>query len=81
MADALLSFKNVRSGYGEAVVLDDISFTAADRSGETITIERDFNQPGVSSIAGVLSFRDYGSYIEDIKRGETVAIDDVALDP
>src|SRR3954464_2686444 len=25
-ADALLSFKNVRSGYGEAVVLDDISF-------------------------------------------------------
>ena len=37
--------------------------------------------PGVSSIAGVLSFRDYGSYIEDIKRGETVAIDDVARDP
>ena len=59
-----------RAGYG-----------TVDTAAETITIARDFNQPGVSSIAGVLSFRDYGSYIEDIKRGETVAIDDVALDP
>ncbi|WP_205678472.1 PAS domain S-box protein [Brevundimonas vesicularis] len=59
-----------RAGYG-----------TVDTAAETITIARDFNQPGVSSIAGVLSFRDYGSYIEDIKRGETVAIDDVAHDP
>ncbi len=59
-----------RAGYG-----------TVDTVAETITIARDFNQPGVSSIAGVLSFRDYGSYIEDIKRGETVAIDDVAVDP
>ena len=59
-----------RAGYG-----------TVDTVAETITIARDFNQPGVSSIAGVLSFRDYGSYIEDIKRGETVAIDDVTRDP
>ncbi|WP_284877775.1 PAS domain S-box protein [Brevundimonas sp. MEB006b] len=59
-----------RAGYG-----------TVDTVAETITIARDFNQPGVNSIAGVLSFRDYGSYIEDIKRGETVAIDDVARDP
>ncbi len=32
MADApLLAFKNVRAGYGEAVVLDDISFEMAER--------------------------------------------------
>jgi branched-chain amino acid transport system ATP-binding protein len=31
MADALLSFKNVRAGYGEAVVLDDISFEMPER--------------------------------------------------
>src|SRR3954464_4463810 len=30
-ADALLSFKNVRSGYGDAVVLDDISFDIPER--------------------------------------------------
>jgi branched-chain amino acid transport system ATP-binding protein len=31
MAEALLSFKNVRAGYGEAVVLDDISFDMPER--------------------------------------------------
>jgi branched-chain amino acid transport system ATP-binding protein len=30
-AEPLLTFKNVRSGYGEAVVLDDISFEVAER--------------------------------------------------
>ncbi|QCQ98171.1 PAS domain-containing protein [Brevundimonas sp. SGAir0440] len=59
-----------RAGYG-----------TVDTVAETITIARDYNQPGVSSIAGTLAFREHGSYIEDIKRGETVAIDDVALDP
>ena len=59
-----------RAGYG-----------TVDTVAETITIERDFNQPGVTSIVGTLSFREHGSYIEDIKRGETVAIADVTLDP
>jgi len=30
-AEPLLTFKNVRSGYGEAVVLDDVSFEVAER--------------------------------------------------
>ena len=30
-AEPLLAFKNVRSGYGEAVVLDDVSFEVAER--------------------------------------------------
>ena len=59
-----------RAGYG-----------TVDPIAETITIYRDFNAPGVTSIAGTLAFRDHGSYIEDIKRGETVAIADVGLDP
>jgi branched-chain amino acid transport system ATP-binding protein len=31
MAEALLEFRNVRAGYGEAVVLDDVSFQIAER--------------------------------------------------
>ena len=31
MVEPLLTFKNVRSGYGEAVVLDDVSFEVAER--------------------------------------------------
>ena len=48
---------------------------------ETITIERDWNAPGIQSLAGVLQFRDYGSYVEDLIAGRTVAIADVRLDP
>ena len=59
-----------RAGYG---VIDKVR--------ETITVERDWNAGGVTSIAGTLRFRDHGSYIEDLKVGRTVAIADVDLDP
>ncbi|MEO8894406.1 MAG: PAS domain-containing protein, partial [Rhizomicrobium sp.] len=59
-----------RAGYG-----------TIDPKAETITIERDWNAPGIKSLAGVLNFRDYGSYIEDLKRGETVVFADARLDP
>jgi PAS domain S-box-containing protein len=59
-----------RAGYG-----------AINPAAETITIERDWNAPGIQSLAGVLHFRDYGSYIEDLKRGETVVFADAETDP
>ena len=59
-----------RAGYG-----------TIDAVNETITIERDWNAPGISSIAGVLHFRDYGSYIDDLKAGRTVVIANADLDP
>ena len=59
-----------RAGYG-----------VIDRAAETIFIERDWNAPGVESLAGLLHFRDYGSYIDDLKRGETVVFDDAEQDP
>jgi PAS domain S-box-containing protein len=59
-----------RAGYG-----------TIDRLAETITIERDWNDTGIRSLAGVLHFRDYGSYIEDLKRGETVICTDADTDP
>jgi PAS domain S-box-containing protein len=58
-----------RAGYG-----------TIDTSAETITISRDWNAQGVPSLAGVLHFRDYGSYIEDLKRGETVICADARMD-
>jgi PAS domain S-box-containing protein len=59
-----------RAGYG---IIDPAS--------ETIAIERDWNMPGTESLAGVLHFRDYGSYIENLGRGELVAIADARTDP
>jgi len=59
-----------RAGYG-----------AVDLQNETITIARDWNAPGVRTLAGTLHFRDYGSYIEDLKRGDTVVFVDADMDP
>src|SRR3954463_14045718 len=59
-----------RAGYG-----------TVDTSAETITIVRDWNAPGILSLAGVLRFRDYGRYIEGLKRGETVVCADAEKDP
>ena len=47
---------------------------------ETIEIASDWCRPGHASIAGVHRFRDYGSYIDDLRRGETVVLDDVDTD-
>ncbi|MDN5289752.1 MAG: two-component system sensor histidine kinase/response regulator [Mucilaginibacter sp.] len=47
---------------------------------ETIAMDRDWNAPGIPSLTGILNFRDYGSYIVDLKRGETVVVSDVRAD-
>lgn len=59
-----------RAGYGTINIAE-----------ETITIERDWNAPGIKSLAGILHFRDYGSYIEDLKAGRTVVFGDAEVDP
>lgn len=70
-AETLAKAHNVsRAGYG-----------TIDLVAETITIERDWNAPGVKTIAGVLNFREYGTYIDDLKRGETVVVADAEQDP
>lgn len=59
-----------RAGYG---FIDPVA--------ETITIERDWNAPGINTLAGVLNFREHGSYIDDLKRGDTVVVADAEKDP
>ena len=66
---------------GETLEVSRAGYGTVDLSAETITIERDWNAPGIRSLAGVLNFRDYGSYIDDLKRGETVVFANAELDP
>ncbi|MDV3455829.1 PAS domain-containing protein [Sphingomonas sp. HF-S4] len=66
---------------GQTLGVSRAGYGLVDPANETITIERDWNAPGVSSIAGTLAFRDYGSYIDDLKRGDTVTVADSRLDP
>ena len=66
---------------GRALQVSRAGYGIVHHEREQIVIERDWNAPGVETLAGTLSFRDYGSYIEDLKRGETVVIEDARLDP
>lgn len=60
----------VRAGYGEL-----------SEDGRFITIERDWTNGRVASIAGVHEFKNYGvEFSEAIKRGEVIVIDDVYKD-
>ncbi|GAA0675855.1 PAS domain S-box-containing protein [Sphingomonas insulae] len=58
-----------RAGYGEV-----------DRDAENIRIERDWNADGVQTLAGTHRYRDFGTFIDDLKAGRLVAIDDTAKD-
>ncbi|SEK97975.1 His Kinase A (phospho-acceptor) domain-containing protein [Sphingomonas palmae] len=58
-----------RAGYG-----------TVDPRAETITTERAYCAEGIVPLPALLHFRDYGSYIEDLKAGVTVAIADVRDD-
>ncbi len=58
-----------RSGYAD---VDDVA--------ETAIVERDWTAPGVVSLAGVHRFRHFGSFIDELKRGEPVVIADADVD-
>ena len=66
---------------GQTLQVSRAGYGTIDTTAETISIERDWNAPGIKSLAGVLHFRDYGSYIENLKRGEPVICPDARLDP
>ncbi|KIQ31934.1 chemotaxis protein CheY [Variovorax paradoxus] len=66
---------------GQRLAVDRAGYGLVDKVAETISIDRDWTASGVASLAGLLHFRDYGSYIEDLRRGVTVAFADARLDP
>jgi signal transduction histidine kinase/PAS domain-containing protein len=65
---------------GETLNVSRASYGTIDLDAETLTVERDWLAPGVESLAGTLRLRDYGSFIDSLKRGEFIAIDDVDQD-
>jgi PAS domain S-box-containing protein len=66
---------------GQAMNVSRAGYGTIDPVRETVTIERDWNAPGIETLAGTLHFRDYGTYIEDLKRGDTVVFADAEIDP
>ena len=58
-----------RAGYG-----------TVDPARETVLMHPDWCRAGTASVAGLHQFREYGSFVDDLKRGEVVIIADVTAD-
>jgi signal transduction histidine kinase/CheY-like chemotaxis protein/PAS domain-containing protein len=66
---------------GETLLVSRVGYGTINHEAETLHVERDWNAPGVETLAGVLQLRDYGSFIDSLKRNEFIAIADVRDDP
>jgi PAS domain S-box-containing protein len=66
---------------GETLRVSRVGYGTIDPDADTLTVERDWLAPGVETLAGTLNLRDYGSFVDDLKLGKFIAIDDVDKDP
>jgi PAS domain S-box-containing protein len=65
---------------GRTLGINRAGYATMDDNGETAVVARDWTAPGVPSIAGPHRMQDYGSFIENLRRGETVVVADTAED-
>ncbi|SMO85969.1 sensor histidine kinase [Paracoccus laeviglucosivorans] len=56
-------------------------FGVVDIAREQVDMQPEWCAEGTVSVAGVHHFRDYGSFLDDLQRGEVVIITDVEKDP
>lgn len=52
-----------------------------DAASESVLMHPNWCAPGATPVEGVFHFRDYGSFIDDLKLGRTVIVEDPATDP
>ena len=66
---------------GEALGVSRVGYGTVDPADDSFVVARDWNAPGVQSIAGTLDLRDFGSFVDDLKLGKFVVIGDATQDP
>ena len=66
---------------GKTLGASRVGYGAIDHEAGTTFVERNWFAPGYDSLAGLHHFSDYGSYIEDLRRGRAVTNVDVEKDP
>ncbi|MEO6518071.1 MAG: ATP-binding protein [Pseudoxanthomonas sp.] len=58
-----------------------VGYASVDEARETLHVARSWNAPGIAGHKGALGLRQYGSFIDTLKAGEIVKINDVRKDP
>ncbi|ALN74966.1 ATP-binding protein [Aureimonas sp. AU20] len=66
---------------GRALGVSRVGYDTIDPESEVLRVRREWNAPGIEGLAPDIHLRSYGSYVEDLKRGETNVIPDARLDP
>ena len=66
---------------GETLGVSRVGYGSIDADAGTIVVERNWFASGFDDLAGIHHFADYGSYIDDLRRGLAVANADVEADP
>lgn len=66
---------------GTALGVARVGYGAVDAKAGTNKVARTWSLPSFSDVAGDHDFNDYGSYVDDLRRGEAVANADVVIDP
>jgi PAS domain S-box-containing protein len=66
---------------GQAMGAVRVGYGLIDHDRGTVLVERSWFAPGYDSLAGPHSFSDYGTYIDDLRRGLAVANTDIERDP
>ncbi|TAY06943.1 PAS domain S-box protein (plasmid) [Rhizobium leguminosarum] len=77
---AVVQFEAARI-LGETLGVSRVGYGSIDPETEILSVDRDWTAAGVETLAGTLPLRDYGSFVDSLKKGEFVSIADVAKDP
>ena len=76
----------VQAGYEGALVLgaelnvSRVGYGTVDHDSGLLSVDKDWVRPGVESLAGLTPLRAYGTFIDSLKRGEFIIINDVRSD-
>ncbi|ALN75318.1 PAS domain-containing protein [Aureimonas sp. AU20] len=66
---------------GAALDVGRVGYGTVDHDSETMLIEREWTAPDVVSISGSVVLRHYGTFVDELKRGQATVIADTRLDP
>ncbi len=80
VADAAGASYVVGEVLGKALGVTRAGYGVIDPETDIMYVDRDWNAPGSESVAGAMPLRHYGKQIDDLKRGEIVAISDIGAD-
>jgi PAS domain S-box-containing protein len=66
---------------GTTLRVNRVGYGIVDGATETLKVGREWNAHGVEPLSGALHLRDFGTFLDDLKHNEIIAINDVRTDP